>query len=277
MNKKCPLCDKIIEFKTVSQYNNSLNKNRTCKSCALKKRKYTGSLDKQCIVCGKFYTFSSFSKYKKSKNPYICKSCVLSKIHKGKTIHKEHREKLRKIKTGVKLTDDVRKKLSEKRKGEKNSCFGRVGNKHPMFGKSGVFSPTYGKSSWNKGKQMSDEARKNMRIAKIKRFEMLGIQAGEDVGAKEWFESWNKKTYSNFKPKRFFEIGYDADGYDEQKHIWIEYDTPYHFNQKQMKKDLERQKNIIEYFEKIGNPLNLFMRVNSKTKEINVCYEKPKF
>lgn len=277
MNKKCPQCNKVIEFKTISQYNDSLNKNRVCKSCALRKRKYTGCLDKQCIVCGKIHTFSSFTKYNKSKIPYICKSCVLSKIHKGKVIKEDHREKLREMRLGVKLTDEVRKKLSKKREGKNNPCFGRVGNKNPMFGKSGILSPTYGKPSWNKGMKMSVEARKNMRIAKIKRFERLGIQAGEDVGAKEWFDSFNKKTCSNFKPKRFFEIGYDADGYDSEKHIWIEYDTPYHFNQKQMKKDLERQRNITEHFEKIENPLNLFIRVNSETKKINICYGKFKF
>jgi hypothetical protein len=276
MNKICPQCNKIIKFKTISQFNESVNKNRTCKSCALKKRRYSGSLSKQCTVCNKNYTFSTFSKYNKSKNPYVCKPCSLSIYHKGKSISEEQKIKQKEKMLGRHLSDETRKKLSEKRKGKNNPCYGRCGNKNPMFNKSGILSPTYGKPSWNRGKLMSDEARKNMRIAKLKRFEKLGIQAGEDEGAKEWFEFYNKNTNSNFKPKRFLEIGYDADGYDEEKHIWVEYDTPYHLKPKQLEKDLKRQQNIIEYFKKIGNPLNKFLRVDSRTKIVKISYDKPK-
>ena len=40
---------------------------------------------------------------------------IQSKIHKGKVIKKDHKEKLREMRLGVKLTDEIRKKLSEKR------------------------------------------------------------------------------------------------------------------------------------------------------------------
>lgn len=274
MIKICPQCNKDIHYKSVSQYNESIKYNRTCKACASRRRGYKGSLDKICIKCGNTHTFSSYKKYNISKNPYICKSCVLSIIHKGKCISKEHKEILRIKHLGTKLSEETKEKLSEKRKGNLNPCFGRCGSKNPMFGKSGSLSPTYGKQSWNKGKKMSEEARKNMRIAKLKRFEKLGIQAGEDKGSKEWFEKYNKETNSNFKPKRFLEIGYDADGYDKEKHIWVEYDTHYHLKENQIKKDLIRQENIIKHFEETNNPLKQFIRIDATNGEkINIIYE----
>jgi len=274
MIKICPQCNKEIDYKSVGQYNESVKYNRTCRACASRRRGYKGVLDKICVKCGGKHTFSSYRKYKISKTPYICKSCVLSLIHKGKHISEEHKEILRIKHLGTKASNETKKKLSDQRKGKLNSCYGRSGDKNPMFGKSGELSPTYGKS-YNKGKKMSDEARKNMRIAKLKRFEKLGIQSGEDEGAKEWFLEYNKKNKTNFKPKRFFEIGYDADGYDEEKHIWIEYDTHYHNIRQQKEKDLIRQQNIIKYFENIERPLNQFIRVDStKNSEIKIVYEK---
>ena len=66
------------------------------------------------------------------------------------------------------------------------------------------------------------------RIKNLKRYEKLGIGICVDEGSKEWFYNYNKNHNSNFKPKKFIKLGYVADGYDKNKHIWIEYDTPYH-------------------------------------------------
>jgi hypothetical protein len=65
-----------------------------------------------------------------------------------------------------------------------------------------------------------------------------------------------------FQAKIFNDIGYIADGYDSEKHIWMEYDTVYHGLRKQKEKDLIRQNRIIQYFELIGKPLNQFVRVD---------------
>jgi len=62
--------------------------------------------------------------------------------------------------------------------------------------------------------------------------------------------------------QKSFQIwGYEADGYDENKHIWIEYDTLYHTVLNQKKKDLERENKIIRYFEDKRNLLTAFYRV----------------
>jgi len=281
LNRNCPNCNKIIEYKIKSQYTDAKKRNRICRSCANKLRGYKGSLDRICKMCNKNYTFSSYRHYRRSilkSKEYICKSCVLSETHKGKKLTELQIEKLRASKFGKKASDETRQKLSEKRKGKNNPCYGRRGKSHPMFGKSGILSPTYGIVGWNKGKTMSDETKKNMRIAKLRRFERLGIQAGEDKGAKKWFDEYNEKNHTNYKPKRFMEIGYDADGYDEKLHTWIEYDTLYHRLPQRQEKDLTRQNNIIRHFELVGKPLNKFSRIitweNNKEK---IVYERKNY
>ena len=277
MNRNCPNCNKIIEYKTKSQYTEAKKKNRVCKSCANKLRGYKGPLDRICKNCNKKYTFSSYRHYNRSiskTNLYVCKSCVSSKTHKGQIISELQRQKLRELKLGSKLSEETKKKISEKTKGINNSCYGRCGKLHPMYGKKGILSPTYGIIGWNKGKEMSENAKRNMRIAKLRRFEKLGIQAGEDKGAKEWFDKYNKENNTNYKPKRFMEIGYDADGYDEKLHSWIEYDTQYHKIPNRQNKDIIRQNNIIKYFESINKPLKQFIRVDAtENDKIKIVYD----
>lgn len=277
LNRNCPNCNKIIEYKTKSQYTDATKKNRICKSCANRLRKYKGSLDRICKNCGKKYTFSSYGHYKKSilrSDQFVCKSCISSKIHKGQIISKKQRQSQREKMLGRKHTEETKRKISEKTKGKNNPCYGRCGKLNPMYEKSGILSPTYGIIAWNRGKEMSDLAKRNMRIAKLKRFERLGIQAGEDCGAKEWFDKYNKENNTNYKPKRFIEIGYDADGYDEKLHSWIEYDTPYHKLTNRQEKDIIRQNNIIKYFESINKPLNKFTRIITwKNNKEKIIYE----
>ena len=114
----------------------------------------------------------------------------------------------------------------------------------------------------NKGKTHSDETKLKMRVIRLKRLEKLGIPQKEDRGAKTFFDSINKLGYE-FKPKRFINIGYDADGYDEKRHIWYEFDTPYHNVLSQQRKDFIRQTNIIRHFERAGRPLKAFVRTKS--------------
>lgn len=142
-----------------------------------------------------------------------------------------------------------------------------------------------GNIPWNKGKntppevikklvkahigmKYGEETKRKKRESKMKRLIELGIGSKIDTGANEFFENLNKQGY-NFKSKRFLEIGYDADGYDENKHVWCEFDTPYHKFPSQKERDSIRQKNIIDYFEKLGNPLCQFIRVTAnKTGQV---------
>ncbi len=174
---------------------------------------------------------------------------------------------------------------------QKNRSASHIGYVMPQKTKDKISIANKGKNKTphtEERKQKSSEVRKGknfyirtekwktkMRIIALKRLERLGIGAGVDNGAIEWFSKYNTETNSNFKPKRFWNIGYDADGYDEQKHIWIEYDTPYHKNIRQKTKDIIRQNNIIKYFESINNPLKAFMRYLEWTGELKTIYSQP--
>ena len=121
-------------------------------------------------------------------------------------------------------------------------------------------NPSWGKVGYWKGKSRPEEFRRRHRILVLERKEKLGIPHTEDKGAREYFTNLNKTGF-DFTPTRFMEIGYEADGYDKSKHIWYEYDTPYHSKHSQKMEDLERQTNIINHFVSVNNPLNKFIRV----------------
>lgn len=234
-NMDCPLCGVSRKFVSRQGYNYALNKNSVCNTCS-GKQKY--------------------------------------------------------------FSEEHRRKISESKTGNKNPMFGRIGfcglgKDNPMWGKFGINHPVYGRKhsdeskekmkisvakykmtpehrnkmsllmmGKNKGKIRSEETKLKMRISRLKRLEELGISQKEDKGANIFFKRLNDMGYS-FYPKRFINIGYDADGYDENKHIWYEYDTPYHNVLCQQQKDLIRQQNIIRYFETCGNPLKAFFRVKA--------------
>jgi hypothetical protein len=169
---------------------------------------------------------------------------------------------------------------------------GRKGENHPMYGKhhtenakKKISKVHLGKNSWMKGKKhteeskiknsnnhlgklrgpQSEETKRKLRIFQLKRIKELGIHPTEDKGSKEYFQ-WINNFGFDFKPKDFIkdgDVGYRADGYDEEKHIWCEFDTPYHNKLPQRKKDLIRQNNIIKHFEFSGKPLKEFIRVKS--------------
>lgn len=117
-------------------------------------------------------------------------------------------------------------------------------------------------NTYNLNYKHSETTKINMRIARAKRFQSLGIPARSDVGASEWFQWYNMYYNFAFKENLFFSgVGYYADGYDRENHIWIEYDTKYHKSPYMKKRDQTRQDNIIKHFESIGKPLNEFKRV----------------
>lgn len=123
-------------------------------------------------------------------------------------------------------------------------------------------------------KPKSEETKQKMRIAKCRRLMMLGIGTREDAGARQWFNKLNNDGYNFQQNYLLKEQGYYADGYDPDKHIWMEYDTPYHNTLYQKRKDLVRQENIIKHFENIGKPLSKFIRVDSVTNNMVCIYQR---
>ena len=243
--RNCPKCGTEHQYSTKRSYDKSTKLNSVCKKCYTKVlaikahlRKNNGPYIKNCPKCGKIQEYSSL-KYLTDclRNKTICGSCVA----KNRT-----------------FSDETREKLSES-------------------GKTKVFSETHrlnlsksqlGVKSCHYGKKLSEEHKRKIRISLLERLKRLGIGTKVDEGSREWFEKYNKEHNTNYKPRRFLNVGYDADGYDEKLHSWIEYDSLYHKYHPQQKEDLIRQNNIIKYYESIGNPLKEFLRFIVWTGEL---------
>jgi hypothetical protein len=176
------------------------------------------------------------------------------------------------------------KHISEKLRGSNSPCYGKhlsektiqklvelnTGSNNPRFGKhnserhkqlvseklKGLNSPCFGKT-------MNDEFKRKCRVRTLERFNKLGIASCVDEGAAEWFGNLIRDGHKIIQNFQLSEIGYVVDGYDPEKHVIIEYDTPYHFTLKQRNKDAVRQRNIIRYYEAKNNPLNMFVRVRA--------------
>jgi hypothetical protein len=174
LKRICSNCYNLISYKTKSQLNDAIKKNRMCKSCSTvlngKLRKYHGSLEKQCVCCDSSHLFSSYQKYNRAKpiGEYICKKCAIIQARTGSNHTEEAKNKIRMARIGTKLSDDTKKKISEKMMGHNNPCYGRCGKLSPMYGMSGILSPTYGMEAWNKGKLecFSKDTIRKMRMAK---------------------------------------------------------------------------------------------------------------
>jgi hypothetical protein len=204
---------------------------------------------RNCSVCNKLIIYEKYKYFWKArKNNSKCRKCFYQSL-KGKPFSEERRLKISKA--------------------NKIALIGNIpwnkGKKMPIFVREKL-------SKAHTGMKYGEKTRKKHRIHSLKRVKELGIGSAVDKGSIEYFNMLNKKGY-NFKPKRFLEIGYESDGYDKIKHMWCEFDTPYHKFPGQRKKDLIRQKNIISYFEKLGNPLKEFIRVKSD-KHGNIVEEK---
>ncbi len=246
-----------------------------------------------CPKCKNLRIFTTRQGYNYAmKNNSVCNRCS----KKGSVLSKEHKQKISKtrIEKGLsKGKNNPNYQNGYKITGKLNPMYGKYGNQHPSYGhecsketkeklsnsvknrcdleyRKKLSNLLIGK---NKGKIHSDESKLKMRISKLKRLQLLGIGTAEDKGSKEWFEKYNKENNTNYKPKRFLEIGYDADGYDEKLHSWIEYDTPYHKPLNRQQKDLIRQNNIIKYFESINRPLSSFIRIKVNNLEISPTIE----
>lgn len=221
--RNCPECGVELNYCNKYALKYSIEKNTKCYSCNMKGRPCWNKGKSMTQEFKKSCSDGTKEKYKQGWSPRI------GKYHTENT-----KEKMSKFHSGKILSEEHKLKLSKINTGVKNAFY---------------------------GKYHTEEWKRKRRIQILKRMENLGIPDCEDKGSKEWFAKYNKETNSNFQPKTFWKWGYRADGYDKEKHIWIEYDTPYHRQPHQKKKDLIRQNNIIKYFEFIGKPLNQFTRI----------------
>jgi hypothetical protein len=254
LTKSCHKCGNKQTYSTKSSYNKSVKCNSVCKECHRNllsisghSKKINGPYVKKCPKCNKTQEYSLLMYLNEAlRNKALCRSCTA---------------KLRII------SDESKKRMSKSGKGKIFSEKHKQNLSKSLLGENGYFY----------GKKLPEETKRKIRVSILKRIEKLGIGTKEDKGAREWFEKYNKENNTNYKPRRFLDLGYDADGYDEKLHSWIEYDTPYHKSLYQQKEDLIRQNNIIKYYESIGTPLNKFIRVITwKNNEIKEVYKYDK-
>lgn len=263
--RNCPSCNKLITYKTKSQFNDAIKKNRICKLCANRKnpqkpKKYLGELKRICYNCKneifyKKYYYFLYNILPKDENKILCKSCAESKFHAGKLVSLETRKKISISKIGKKRPIDCVKKMSERMIGEKNPMYNshRIAELNPFYGKK--HSMETRKKISNSLKNPSISRRKQMRMSAIKR-----LRLGENG---KMLPSYNIKSIPILEQKakelnitdlqhaenggEFYikELGYWVDGYSQKKNIVIEYYENHH--KKQIERDERRKQEIVDF------------------------------
>lgn len=215
-----------------------------------------GRYTRICSCCKNTITYNSYKVFwKANKNNSTCRGCFYKSL------------------VGKKLSEETKLKIG------KSNKISLIGNVPPNKGKPMSKEQRKKLSNIHTGMKYGDETKKKHRMSILKRLELHRIPLNEDVGAREFLLEFNKLNNYNLKPKRFMNIGYDADGYDEINHIWLEFDPPHHFNVdgSLKERDIMRQNNILTHFNSINNPLQKFIRVktnnNRNVFDIKTIYE----
>ncbi len=166
----------------------------------------------------------------------------ISTFHKGKATWNK----------GKRLSCEHRSKLSISHKGKVSPFKGRT---HSICAKRAI-------SKGHIGKPLSEQHRKKMsnsiKIALWKpdiRKKLLDalsktkyLSTSVDVGQLDFITKWNRLGFNlvpNYEVKTDQDLFY-VDGYDKQKKVIVEYDSKYHLQSTQKKKDLVRQNKIID-------------------------------
>ena len=261
--RNCTNCKCEIEYKTKSQYNDAIKKNRTCKKCSnikngTKYAKNNKKYSKVCIICTQKHEFSSYTKWKNAKpiEIYRCKKCALSNTHSGKEISDEHKAKLGNAVKRAWLTgsySNVSSLAKIRWSGVNNPMYNsnRFGKLNPFFNKHHT-SESLEKM---KNKIFSNYTRDKMsKSAKI-RTESNGMnfvnynpnsipileQKAKELGIWDLQHAENGGEYKIKINNKF----YFVDGYSKEKNTVIEYYETYHkYN---TKNDLKRQYEIEQF------------------------------
>ena len=243
LEKNCPKCNCIIQYKNKNCLNKSLKKNQLCRSCSKDGIKFGKMSDEHKEKIRLHHLLNGVGNWMFGKKHSDDTKQKISNSNKGKVFSKETKRKLSESKIGDKNPTkrlDVRIKISNTIK------------RNPR-----IFSD-------ETKRKISIKSREQM----LRRIEMLGIKPRPNFSPKacKYFDklneekSWNLRHAMNGGEKRV--ICYFVDGYDEKRNIVIEYDEPHHYDiYGQLKeKDVVRMKDIMSlinckfyrYNEKIG-------------------------
>ncbi|MBC8428554.1 hypothetical protein H8D04_01585 [bacterium] len=264
--RKCKRCNSKILYKTKSQYNDAIKKDRTCKMCSNKnnanKRRiiYDGSLIKKCNNCSCEHEFSNYRRYRNAKDDdvYLCKSCAISKTHTGKKLSKEH---IKNISKSVKIGwesgryENTIRKSSERWTGKNNPMYNsnRTGSLNPFYNKHHSEETITYLSEINKRENLSKNRLQQMSEDATNRVKKLGMPSVnynpesckliENYGKEHGYNFQHAENGGEYKIK-VHDTYYFADGYDKEQNVVIEiYENHHRWNKKY---DEIRKRKIIE-------------------------------
>lgn len=210
------------------------------------------SYKRQCPQCDLDIYTNKYGYYYGLKNNSPCRSCSMM----GSNNHR----------FGISPSSTTREKIGRGISGDKNGNYGKHFSEET---KNKLSKSLMGKNHPNFGKKRSQEFCRKLRISNLVRLEKLGIVAGVDRGASKFFQYQNEQGYRFIENYPLKELGYIVDGYDPTQHVICEFDTEYHDKPCQKRKDIERQAEIVRYFNSIGIPLNGFYRYSKTQKQFN--------
>ena len=153
-----------------------------------------------------------------------------------------HYEKMKRNQLKAVREPEYRAKVSKRQK-ENNNNPHIIGQKGP--------------NAWNWKKPRTPEVKRKIRVATIKNRKKLGLSEFKpmyNLAACKIFDQIAERTGTKIQHGanggefHIEHLGYWVDGYDKENNIVYEYDEKHHFrNQKQIDRDLRRQKEIEDY------------------------------
>lgn len=259
--RKCPECNKILNYKNKESLTTAIYKNSICYHCSHKKsvRIIHNKMSQEDVerrikdICTqRSYEFLGFvgNEYNGCKKARLIIKCLSD----GNIWEVGHDNFVNK-KSGC--TECNRLGISKRSKGKKHTLSAR--KKMSESGKGKVLSKeTRIKMSISrKGLKRSDETKRKMRIASINRIEKNKGQCfpNYNPSACDLFDKIIEETGHNIQHARnggeyhIKELGYFVDGYDPINNIVYEYDERRHFDLdgELIERDKIRQKEIEDY------------------------------
>lgn len=183
------------------------------------------------------------------------------------------------------MTEETKRKISEALKGRPAHNKGVTISEEQ---KLKISMSKRGCKAWNKGKKqqpLTDETREKLSVSikvamhrpevRKKHLDALyhskWIRVRTDKGQLELIEKWNRMGFKfepNYQLKTEQDLFY-IDGYDKHNNVVLEYDSQYHNNQSQKRKDMIRQNKIIDALKP-----KRFWRFNKVTNTIRDAIRK---
>lgn len=198
---------------------------------------------RKCPKCNKDIYYSDRGVlYRKSIKNRICRDCWKQQVKSARTTLVRTCPACKKI---MKYKD-YKNFWAANKKSQKCIACSKIGNTSRRGQKC---SPDHKLKigAAHKGKVISENTKYKMRLAAIKRMNVLGITQYRNYNpvACQYFDKLNiEKQWNLQHAKNGGEVqiyGYFIDAYDKNKNIIVEYDEPHHSRPCIKKKDLERQ------------------------------------